>query len=101
MHFMKAERFMTGLTMGAHFDEDAYGFRRVVAHGDEWMHSRLVHDGVEQRVRVEVRGGISNTKAPGRSGGMSLRWPQASRWQGFVCLRSPKVVLEGTTREIV
>lgn len=46
---------MENLTEGAHFDKDAQGFRRVVAHGDEWMHSRLIHDGVEQRIRVEVR----------------------------------------------
>ncbi|CAM9554693.1 unnamed protein product [Scytosiphon promiscuus] len=50
----EVEGFMRDLTEGAHFDEDAQGFRRVVAHGDEWMHSRLVHDGVEQRVRVEA-----------------------------------------------
>lgn len=45
---------MENLTEGAHFDKDAQGFRRIVAHGDEWMHSRLIHEGVEQRVRVEV-----------------------------------------------
>jgi len=44
------------LAEGAHFDEDTQGFRRIVAHGDEWMHSQLIHEGVEQRVRVEVRG---------------------------------------------
>lgn len=48
--------FVEKLTEGAHFDKDAQGFQRVVAHGDEWMHSRLIHEGVEQRVRVEVCG---------------------------------------------
>lgn len=46
---------MQDLTEGACFDEDAQGFRRIIAHGDEWMNSRLIHQGVEQRVRVEVR----------------------------------------------
>lgn len=45
---------MNDLAEGGYFDEDVHGFRRIVAHGDEWMHSRLVHEGVEQRVRVEV-----------------------------------------------
>lgn len=47
--------YVKGLTEGAYFDEDAQGFRRIIAHGDEWMHSQLMHEGVEQRVRVEVR----------------------------------------------
>lgn len=50
----KVQGFVEGLTEGAHFDKDAQGFRRMVAHGDEWMHSRLMHEGVEQRVRVAV-----------------------------------------------
>eukprot|EP00903_Cladosiphon_okamuranus_P009171 g8759.t1 len=53
-HTNKVQGFVENLTEGAQFDEDAQGFRRVVAHGDEWMHSRLIHEGVEQRVRVEV-----------------------------------------------
>lgn len=52
---IQAQHFVTDLTAGAYFDEDAQGFRRIVAHGDDWMHSRLFHEGVEQRIRVEVR----------------------------------------------
>ncbi|CAM9092452.1 unnamed protein product, partial [Ectocarpus fasciculatus] len=50
----EVQRFVNDLMEGAHFDEDVHGFRRIVAHGDEWMHSRLVHEEVEQRVRVEA-----------------------------------------------
>lgn len=50
----QAQGFVTHLTESAHYDEDAQGFRRLIAHGDHWMHSRLVHEGVEQRIRVEV-----------------------------------------------
>lgn len=53
-NYMQAESFVLHMTEGAYFDEDAQGARRVVAHGDEWMNSRLMHQGVEQRIRVEV-----------------------------------------------
>ena len=59
---VQAQEFLEGLTEGAYFDEDTQGFRRIVAHGDEWMHSRLIHDGVEQRVRVDVSGLAVGTK---------------------------------------
>lgn len=52
--YLQAESFVLHMTEGAYFDEDAQGARRFVAHGDEWMNSRLMHHGVEQRIRVEV-----------------------------------------------
>lgn len=54
MRVAQVQTSVRELAEGASFDEDAQGFRRIVAHADEWMHSRLVHMGVEQRVRVEV-----------------------------------------------
>lgn len=51
---LQAEKFAFHITGNAHYDEDPQGVRRVVANGDEWMNSRLMHEGVEQRVRVEV-----------------------------------------------